>query len=1648
MNKYLVLLIGLSLAFNISQAQRIRSKGLVNGSQMRLTGGISTQTLFYVPGKTMSLSLNLFLTNTDDEFGDSLSITVPDGFTILSVTPNTSIGNASDPNNSSGCPDGNKSGEMEPYRGISGRTVSWGDNDNCFGGIPTGSNLTIVMQLSVDQNASGLKTFNYFISGDTWGPDPADLSSSFLLQECPAPIIVNKNFAFCSGDSVLFNGTYYKQPVTAYDTLKSVFGCDSIVIATINEVQKPNLIINASTDTVCSNGEVVLTGNGASNLSWNNFITNGSPFYPTTSDFYVLTGYNTLGCEDKDSIYIHVKPKPTNLNAFVNVNFPVCAGTSITHTASSDSYVKVNNNGNVSTLPTLVTSSFGSQLPNNLVTAAAVLVNDGTPITYNACETILNNLTGKVAIIERGGCNFVVKCLKAQNAGAIAVIVVNNQPGNLSMGGTDPNITIPCMSISQADGAAIISSLQNNNPVTISYGGSASSPQYTWLVDGVQVGFGPTYVFSPSSFYTVQLIADLNGCTASTQTFTNPVNPNYRDTIRATVCQGDSIYAQGGYQKISGIYYDNLVSVFGCDSITVTYLNVLPANDIPSVTISADLNQVCAGGLVTLTASGADTYSWVYNGEINNTTSTQLFQTTTFIVYGTKNSSQCRDTAMITIQAKPVPNNVSSFVNVSLPACAGTEITHTATSDSYISVNNNGNSSSLAASVSSSFGSPLPSTQQEIAAILVDDGTPITYNACEPIINNLTGKVAVIERGGCSFDVKCLAAQNAGAIAVVVVNNQSSSPLIFSMGVSGNVDASLINIPCMMISQSDGASIISSLQSGKPVFINFGGPGSVVSYSFLFTENGINTNLNGISAIYTPHNNYELIVEADLNGCKNSSPNYSISINPEFNDTINRQACIGSTYVFGGRNITADGTYYDSTATVQTGCDSVIVLNIVFTNQITNLINVNICNGESYLFGGQTLTSSGQYTSTFSGYGGCDSVVTLNLTVLSSNQSPVVSIQPASNPVCEGKSVLLEASGAANYTWLNQNNNTNEFQPIVSITSTYTVVGYNDYMQCADTTSITITTKPSPTNLIAFVDVTFPICAGTSVTHTSSADGTIKIKQSILDEYQIKAVHTSSFGSDLPINETTYEAVLVDDQSGDTFDACEAITNDLTGKIAFIKRGSCNFITKCYNAQLAGAVAVVMVNNQSNPPFAMAGNDPNIIIPCLMVSNLDGDIIINQLQSNQPVQVTIGGGANTPQYTWVLNEVNGNNATSNNNPFIYSPSSNYSLEVSANLGGCTSSVSYFNTVNPIIRDSVTIQACNGSSVLVGNLIVNSNGEYIDTLSTVLGCDSIIVANVSFVNTLVKNISASICSNETYSFGGDLLNIQGTYTDTISAVAGCDSVIVLNLVVNPTNLENIAKTICEGDFYPFGSQSPSTAGVYTETFVNKFGCDSVVTLNLTVKPISSVTASKSICEGSSYVFGSQTITNAGVYTEVLNSIFGCDSTVTLTVSINPLPSVSIVAALDTVCDNGGVISLDGSPNGFNNSGVYFGSGVVDSTFNPSGLSGEQIVYYGITDANGCYNEDSTIIFVEICTGINTVASSKVSIASNPFTNHLKINVQGNESNSVLITDLAGRVIYSNTVKGSLNIKTDDFVKGIYFVNVTLLNETKTFKVVKQ
>jgi photosystem II stability/assembly factor-like uncharacterized protein len=101
-------------------------------------------------------------------------------------------------------------------------------------------------------------------------------------------------------------------------------------------------------------------------------------------------------------------------------------------------------------------SSFGPEIPSAGVTGDFILANDSSGEATEACTSFGPSATGKIAIIDRGTCNFTDKVKNAQIAGASAVIIIQSLPGfPFGMGGEDTSVNIPSVMISKADGDLI-----------------------------------------------------------------------------------------------------------------------------------------------------------------------------------------------------------------------------------------------------------------------------------------------------------------------------------------------------------------------------------------------------------------------------------------------------------------------------------------------------------------------------------------------------------------------------------------------------------------------------------------------------------------------------------------------------------------------------------------------------------------------------------------------------------------------------------------------------------------------------------------------------------------------------------------------------------------------------------------------------------------------------------------------------------------------------------------------------------------------------------------------------------------------------------------------------------------------------------------
>lgn len=205
-------------------------------------------------------------------------------------------------------------------------------------------------------------------------------------------------------------------------------------------------------------------------------------------------------------------------------------------------------------------------------------------------------------------------------------------------------------------------------------------------------------------------------------------------------------------------------------------------------------------------------------------------------------------------------------------------------------------------------------------------------------------------------------------------------------------------------------------------------------------------------------------------------------------------------------------------------------------------------------------------------------------------------------------------------------------------------------------------------------------------------------------------------------------------------------------------------------------------------------------------------------------------------------------------------------------------------------------------------------------ATADGCDHIERLNLTVGQSYRMEINASTCMGVGYvseafpvsdQYPDGLLE-AGTYTASLKAEGGCDSLIILNLTVTDFT-QTIDTVICEGSVYDFYGQNITETGSYIHEAETEDGCDATVTLNISVQPREYVT-SQYFCSGQSYEYKGVTYTESKRFEEPYKSKRGCDSVIVTNFVILPDSTV-----LDTTICRGQKVIFAGKE--YKESGRY-------------------------------------------------------------------------------------------------------------------------------
>ena len=210
------------------------------------------------------------------------------------------------------------------------------------------------------------------------------------------------------------------------------------------------------------------------------------------------------------------------------------------------------------------------------------------------------------------------------------------------------------------------------------------------------------------------------------------------------------------------------------------------------------------------------------------------------------------------------------------------------------------------------------------------------------------------------------------------------------------------------------------------------------------------------------------------------------------------------------------------------------------------------------------------------------------------------------------------------------------------------------------------------------------------------------------------------------------------------------------------------------------------------------------------------------------------------------------------------------------------------TITVRVPSSVDTTVCSNQIPFEWNgLTINEAGFYQTKVLSALGIvDSIVTINVTVEDVKYTNIYDTICYGDSYIWNGNVYYETTLDTDTLMTTYGCDSILILNLLVLPqVPITEEYTTICYGESYTWNGDDYTTSGDYTFTLQDINGCDSVITLHLTILPKVPLTEeSATIPEGESYTWNGDNYTTSGDYTFTLQDINGCDSIIVLHLSV--------------------------------------------------------------------------------------------------------------------------------------------------------------------
>lgn len=669
-----------------------------------------------------------------------------------------------------------------------------------------------------------------------------------------------------------------------------------------------------------------------------------------------------------------------------------------------------------------------------------------------------------------------------------------------------------------------------------------------------------------------------------------------------------------------------------------------------------------------------------------------------------------------------------------------------------------------------------------------------------------------------------------------------------------------------------------------------------------------------------------------------------LSVNPTYEYTLYDTICEGDHFEFGGIYYSTGGFYTRSLTTAHTGCDSIIHLSLT-VKPITRIEKpVHLCDGDYFDFHGEHHTIAGQYIdTTTSVLIGCDSITTFN-----------VFFHPVSRDTLYAETCAGEPF---------------KFYGHEVYTGGEHVFGGQSAYGCDSLHVLYLTVHPTYSN-----DTTVTLCSGDKV----------KVFNKWYDRGSTyyDTLHTYLHGCDsiytIHVDEYSYENSHVDISmcKGDYYDwRGKRITEANTYRDTVFHSSGCNDVYELMvnvkqpgYREIAATISGASYYEMNSRIYRSTG----IYYDTLQNASRNGcDSIVKldltvypEYKDKQRAQICVGESYEFTRgtlltesgfYVDTLTSILGTDSVVELVLTVYRPIfhesvvhisdrdipyqwkghdiyqsveyAEYDSVYTSVVTGCDSIERLKLYVHPTYLKEEYVEICDDRRFDWHKYSgLNESGTYYDSLYTqTWNQDSIHVLHLTVSKTYRKDTTVHMCEGDVYPFGGEILNRGGHYHDTITTAAGCDSIFNLTLIKHPIYIEELHKTICEGDFFDWRGKRLSEGNIYEDTLPEQYGCDTIYRLYLNIHKEFYQEIPVHICEGDYYDFHGRQLNKTGIYWDsAFTTMHHCDSVYKLDLTVHHTVKIELY---DTICGTEYVM--------FGRRAIYQGGTFTDSLLTPHG-----------------------------------------------------------------------------------------------------------------